>query len=151
MRLLLLLITCICLAATTLAKEDKPQPTGELLSMGYLANHSFANALLDFKRIEDALKVNSTDKKSLWDLGLSYFTIANNDKNYLNRCLEAWDNYLRLYPNDAYALWNRAFVKHYFKTGNPCADIQSAGQLVKKKLLPKEPKELSDCFKKKKK
>ncbi len=131
-------------------KGEKPQPTGELLSMAYLSNHSFADALLKFKSVDDKLKANSTDRNALWELGLVYFTIANNDKNYLNRCLESWDNYLRLYPNDAFALWNRAFVKHYFKTGNPCSDVQAAMQSVKKKFLPQEPAELTACFKKKK-
>ncbi|HRN94607.1 MAG: hypothetical protein M9931_04195 [Chitinophagales bacterium] len=129
--------------------KDKPTPKGEMLSIGYLSTNSFANALLKYKEIEDALKVNSTDQTALWNLGLSYFVIANNDKNYINRCLAAWDNYLRLYPNDGFALWNRGFVKHYFNVGTPCADIQAATQNVKKKYLPKS-EDFKNCFKKKK-
>jgi len=149
MRLTILLFVVLS-ATTVFGKGEKPQPTGELLSMAYLSNHSFADALLKFKSVDDKLKANSTDRNALWELGLVYFTIANNDKNYLNSCLEAWDNYLRLYPNDAFALWNRAFVKHYFKSGNPCSDVQAAMQTVKKKFLPQEPAELTACFKKKK-
>jgi hypothetical protein len=146
----IIFIFLFSLVINVFGKTEKPQPTGELLSMGYLANHTFADALLKFKSVDDKLKANSTDRNALWELGLVYFTIANNDKNYLNRCLESWDNYLRLYPNDAFALWNRAFVKHYFKTGNPCSDVQAAMQSVKKKFLPQEPAELTACFKKKK-
>ncbi len=149
--LVILACFCLLLSQKVLAGSEKPQPTGEMLSVNYLSKQSFADALLNFKKIDDKLKVNSTDKVSLWELGLTYFVIANNDKNYLPRCLETWDNYLRLYPNDAFALWNRAFVKHYFKSGNPCSDVQSAVQLMKKKFLPAEPSELMDCLKKKRK
>lgn len=140
----------VYLLPSSVDAKDKPTAIGEMLSLGYLANHSFANALLNYKSLDDKLKANATDQSALWELGLNYFVIANNDKNYVNKCLEAWDNYLRYYPNDAFALWNRGFVKHYFKIGNPCADIQAAGQLIKKKFLPSEPAELYNCFKKKK-
>lgn len=150
-KLKILLLWCSVFVSITLMNaKDKPTPKGEMLSLGYLANHSFANALLNYKSLDDKLKANTTDQTALWELGLNYFVIANNDKNYINRCLEAWDNYLRYYPNDAFALWNRGFVKHYFKVGNPCADIQAAGQLIKKKFLPTEPAEFANCFKKKK-
>ncbi len=146
---ILMLLFSIVFSTAAVAK-DKPAPKGEMLSMGYLAAHNFANALLNYKALEDKLKVNPTDQAALWELGLTYFVIANNDKNYINRTLEAWDNYLRLYPNDGFALWNRGFTKHFFKVGNPCADIQAAAQVVKKKFLPKDPEDFKNCFKKKK-
>jgi hypothetical protein len=135
--------------SSELPAKDNPKPAGEMLSLGYLSQHSFADALIKYKSLEDRLKANPTDRAALWETALTYFVIANNDNNYVNRCLEAWDTYLKHYPNDGFALWNRGFVKHYFKVGTPCGDIQAATQWVKKKFLPREPEEFSQCFKKK--
>lgn len=133
----------------SVSAKEKPQPQGEMISLDYLNTHTFADALLNYKNWEDKLKVNSADRLALWNMGLSYFVIANNDKNYTNKCLEAWDNYLRSYPNDGFALWNRAFVKQYFQVGNFCSDVKAATLSVKKKYLPKEPESLYDCLKRK--
>ncbi|MCS6819847.1 MAG: hypothetical protein RMJ53_02130 [Chitinophagales bacterium] len=146
-----LLLFSFFLISNRLYAKEKPIPAGELLTMDYLVKNSFAEALLQYKQVEDSLRQNPSNAKALWRMGLIYFIIAVRDKNYLPKCLEAWDNYLQYYPNDPFALWNRSFVKNYFKTGDACADLKSALLILKKKHLPKEPEELWNCLKKTKK
>jgi hypothetical protein len=72
MRLTILLLVVLC-ATTVFGKGEKPEPTGELLSMAYLSTHSFADALLKFKSVDDKLKVNGADKERIVAVGTCVF------------------------------------------------------------------------------
>ncbi len=135
-------IVCVLMACTSLSFGRVPSH----ITKSYTAGYSFKNALLDYNTVDQKLKSNSTDKQALFERGMIYYVIASQDKNYWMKAITAWDDYLRLYPTDANALWNRAYTKHHANIGDACADFKSALKLVKKKKeLPKEEFDLFGC------
>jgi tetratricopeptide (TPR) repeat protein len=85
-----------------------------------MGKNDLEHALVD---LDQAYKLNSTDRDTLLALGLAYY-----NKGDMQQAINNWERLVQLYPNDAPTLYNLGIA--YYNKG----DTATAVEILKKAL-----------------